>query len=284
MLNKKYEKLRFEENTMKKALIAIDTDLGSSIALRYADDIAYQIQMTLYDVHVVDPKQIGPEPGSGWVQKTWENALIESGKEEIKQFLEMEKVKLPLLKNPKILIGDRTEMLLNELRDGQYDLFLEGVPPTVNPLDFYTLLNSRLYRAMPCPVLVVKNLVSFNKVALLLEKETDSQRFISCFLNIFNGDGFEVDLIDMKIAKSQDPIIKEADASNVRLEEIKNVLVHEGVSPNALKMIHGSPDKVADIFREYGLVISSVMHRLRKSNPLIELLGRIASPILICWR
>jgi hypothetical protein len=269
---------------MKKALISINVDLGSSIALRYADNIPGRIRPALYDVHVVDPKQVGSQPGSGWVQKTWENALIESSRQEIRRFLEMEQVKLPSLKNPKIIIGDRTEALLDELRYQQYDLFLEGVPPTFNPSDFYTLLNSRLYRQMPCPVLVVKNLVSFNTVALVVEKASDPQKFISCFLNIFNAEDLKVDLIDLDMVKSEDPVVTKTDGSNTHLEELNHILVDKGIPPHALRVIHGAPnDKAADLFREYGLVVAGMRHSPRKHNPLLELLGRMASPVLLCW-
>lgn len=269
---------------MKKALISVNIDLGSSIALRYADNISGRIRPALYDVHVVDPKQAGTQPGSGWVQKTWENALIESSREEIRRFLEMEQVKLPSLKNPKILIGDRTESLLDELRHEQFDLFLEGVPPTFNPSDFHMLLNSRLYRLIPCPVLVVKNLVSFDTIALVVEKELDPQSFISCFFNIFNGKNFKVDLIHMDMIKSADPVATQTDGSGTHLQELKKILVDKGITPNALMKIRGAPnDKVADMFRTYGLVVSSLMRSPRKNNPMLELLGRIASPVLLCW-
>ncbi|MEJ2155408.1 MAG: hypothetical protein P8X96_08735 [Desulfobacteraceae bacterium] len=270
---------------MKKALIPVNIDLGSSIALRYADHISDRIQPALCDVHVVDPKQVGTQPGSGWVQKTWENALIESSREEIRQFLEMEQVKLPSLKSPKIIIGNRNDSLLDELRLEQYDLFLEGVPPTFNPSDFFTLLNSKLYRMMPCPILVAKNLVSSDTIALVVEKESDTQKFISCFLNIFNAEGLKVDLIGMDRVKSEHPVATLTDGSNAQLEELNNLLIDNGVIPNALRLIRGAPnDKVADLFREYSMVASSMMHSPRKNDPLLELLGRIPSPVFICWQ
>ena len=269
---------------MKKALIDVNIDLGGSIALRYADHISGRIRPTLYDAHVVDPKQVGTQPGSGWVRKTWENALIESSREDIRQFLEMEQVKLPSLKNPKILIGNRTESLLDELRHEQYDLFLEGVPPTFNPSDFYTLLNSRLYRLMPCPVLIVKNLVAFDTIALVVGKELTPQSLISCFLNIFNPKGLKVDLINMDMVKSEELVVTQSNGADTHLEEVKNILVGRGVTPNAQRIIRSAPnDKVANLFREYSAVVSSMIRSPRKNNPLLELLGRIASPVLLCW-
>jgi nucleotide-binding universal stress UspA family protein len=269
---------------MKKALISVDIDLGSSIALRYADNISSRIQPALYDVHVVDPKQIGSQPGSGWVEKTWENALIESSREEIRQFLEMERVKLPLLTKPKILFGNRTETLLDELRNEQYDLFMEGIPPTFNPSGFHSLLNSRLYRQMPCPVLVVKNIVSSDRIALVAERGPDPHKFISCFLDIFNAEGLKVDLIDMDMLKSEDVAAAKAGGTDNRLEELKSILADKGVVAKTLTFDGAPNENVADIFRDYGVVVSSMMRSPRKNNPLLGLLGRIASPVLICWR
>ena len=131
---------------MIKTLIPVDKDLGSSIAIRYAGDLSNRIPMSLHDIHVVESPKDGTAPGSGWVRNTWENALIESESEDIRQFLEMEKISQPLLKFPKILIGNRSEKILQELHEGQYELFLEGVVPSFNPMDFYTLIHSRLYR------------------------------------------------------------------------------------------------------------------------------------------
>ena len=269
---------------MITALISINTNLSSSIALRYAHDLSNKIDIGLYDIHVVETKQSGTSPGSGWVQKTWENALIETEREEISQFLKMEKVSLPFLKTPKILIGDRTEKLLDELQTGQYTFFLEGVLPSFNPHDFYKLVHSRLYRLMSCPVLVVKNLVPLDRAALLMDKDSDHREFIAHFLKIFGNAGFELDLIDLNFNKSGDLVVEEAKSQNTYLENATAVLAEKNISPNLSKKITGRPPKIADHLRDYGLVISTLKHKSKKNNPLIELLGRVSSPVLLFWR
>ncbi|PIP42618.1 MAG: hypothetical protein COX19_00545 [Desulfobacterales bacterium CG23_combo_of_CG06-09_8_20_14_all_51_8] len=268
---------------MIKALIPIDKDLGSSIAIRYAGDLSDRIHMSLYDVHVVDSTKAGVAPGSGWVRKTWENALTESEREEIRQFLEMEKVSRPLLKTPKMLFGNRTEKLLEELIDGQYDLFLEGAVPSFNPLDFYTLIHSRLYRQMTCPVLVVKNLVPPEKAALLVTEETDCGRFSTCLSKIFENAKINLDLIVVKFLKFGGMIQHEKKSFNDRLENAEKIFCENGVIPDSHQIIEGTPQKVSEFLRKYGLVASSLMKKQQKSDPLMELLGRMASPILICW-
>jgi len=269
---------------MITGLISINTNLGSSIALRYANELSNKIDMRLYDIHVVDAKKSGSSPGFGWVQKTWENALIESKSEEIRQFLDMEKVELPFLKTPKILIGDRTEKLLDELQTGQYAFFLEGALPSFNPNDFYRLVHSRLYRLMPCPVMIVKNLVPADNAALLLDQDSDHRDFIAQFVKIFNNARVKVDLIDLKFSKAKDLVIGETESRDLHMKNADDALKQSNVTSGAQKTIEGAPDKIAECLREYGLIISFLKHKSKKNNPMIELLGRVPSPVLIFWR
>ena len=172
---------------MLNTLLSLNADLGSSIALRYALALSSQIEMRIHGIHVVDPARLDAAPGSGWVRKTWENTLIETEKEDILRFLDVEKVDLPFLKFPKVVIGERTDKVLDELRTGEYGLFLEGVPPTTNPADFHKLVNSRLYRMIPCPVLVVKNLLTPTSAAVLLDDHTDLKGLLTSLAGIFNN-------------------------------------------------------------------------------------------------
>ncbi len=268
---------------MIKALIPIDKDLGSSIAIRYAGDLSSRVHMSLHDVHVVDITKVGIAPGSGWVRKTWENALIESEREEIQRFLEIEKVSHPLLKTPKMLFGDRTEKLLEELTDGQYDLFMEGAVPSFNPLDFYTLIHSRLYRQMTCPVLVIKNLVPPEKAAFLVTESTDCGRFSTCLAKIFENTKMSMDLVVVKFLKSGGMTLHENKSFNGCLENAEKIFLENGLRPDSHSVIEGMPQKISEFLRKYGMVASALTKKPQKSDPLMELLGRTASPTMICW-
>ncbi len=203
---------------MIKALIPVNADLKSSIALRYAKALSQRIELMLHDIHIVEADRVGPEPGSGWVRNTWENALLEAADQEIRQFLEMENLGLKRLGNSEITIGDRTEKLLETLEQGEYQLFMEGALPTFNYSDFSSLVHSRLYRAMPCPALVVKNLVPLDKVAILVENG-DVPNLISDFLNVFSSSGIEVDLIGFMPTRSGDLTVREAETPPEWLKE-----------------------------------------------------------------
>ena len=58
--------------TALKTLVAVDADLASSIAIRYACDLANRTGMQLQTIHVVEPEEQGHTPGTGWVRRTWE--------------------------------------------------------------------------------------------------------------------------------------------------------------------------------------------------------------------
>ncbi len=264
---------------MINALLFVNADLGSSIALRYARELSNQIDLRLHGIHVIDPKRLGHAPGSGWVRKTWENALIETEKEEIKRFLDVEKTDLPFLKIPKVLIGDRTDKLLDELHNGQYHLFIEGVPPTTDLADFHKLINSRLYRMLPCPVLVVKNLLTPSKAAVLLDEHTDFKRFASSFSKIFNNSKIAVDRIYLKFCKSKDLVFREADAVDIPVENFEQ---HHFTASGMAKVIEGSPKTIAQYLRDYGVVASFANPVPRKNDLMLELLSRVSSPVLVC--
>ena len=67
---------------MIKTIVSLDTNLASSIALRYACRLANLIETELHTIHVKEPDSEGSSPGSGWVRKTWEDAMLTSEQAE----------------------------------------------------------------------------------------------------------------------------------------------------------------------------------------------------------
>ena len=98
---------------MLKTLVAIEVDLASSFAIRYACDLGNLIPMELYPVYVKAPPPEVPVTGTGWVRHTWEREIVEMGKEEIQEMLASEQESCPMLQDtPGDLWGSR-------LRTGQ---------------------------------------------------------------------------------------------------------------------------------------------------------------------
>ncbi len=161
---------------MLRTLVYINADLASSIALRYTCQLEKFINMKLHFVHVEEPDQDGHAPGTGWVRRTWENTVLKTGEFEIAQLIKAEKSSCPKLSAPKMLIGNRETEILREIQNESYDLFVEGSLHSFTSKKLYDKIHSRLYRHIPCPVIIVKNLVDIEKIALIVRNDIDSKK------------------------------------------------------------------------------------------------------------
>jgi len=267
---------------MIKALMPVNTDLESSIALRYVNMLSKWISLMLHDIHVVESERVGPAPGTGWVRRTWENALIENATQEILSFIAMENVNVKRLGDSEIRIGNRTDLILESLLRLKYQLFIEGALPTFNLSNFHTRVHSRLYRSMPCPALIVKNLVDPGKMAILI-KDGAYANLISTFLNIFASSGVSVDLINYSLTQSGELIVKETNSSEKWLNDAENMIADQGLKLQNRITLEGPASEIAEYSKEYGLVAASLSRNPRKHDPELEVLAHVPTPVLICW-
>lgn len=269
---------------MLRTLVYLDADLASSIALRYACRLTQLINMKLHSVHVEEPDQEGHAPGTGWVRRTWENTLLKTGEFEIAQLIKAEKSSCPTLGAPKMLVGDRENEVLREIQRESYDLFVEGSLHSFADKKLYDKLHSRLYRHMPCPVIIVKNLVDIEKVALIVRSEIETKKLMTMFLKIFKDVSLKLDLV---YCEFQEPGQLSSDAkkeTNETLSVVKEMLVENQLPPENCLTIQGSPEEIGDALRDYGLLAFPLHHTISKRSYWFQLLGHIPSPILICWQ
>jgi hypothetical protein len=66
-----------ELSSMVKTLVAIEVDLASSFAIRYACQLGNLIQMEIHPIYVKFPSPEAPMTGVGWVRHTWEREVVE---------------------------------------------------------------------------------------------------------------------------------------------------------------------------------------------------------------
>jgi len=269
---------------MLRTLVYLDADLASSIALRYTCQLAQLVDMKLYSVHVEEPDQDGHAPGTGWVRRTWESTVLKTGEFEIAQLIKAEKASCPKLSTPKMLIGDRENEILREIQKESYDLLVEGSLHSFTAKKLYDKIHSRLYRHIPCPVIIVKNLVHIEKVALIVRNEIESKKSISMFLKIFKGAKLKLDLIFCEFQEFGHPSFNANKEINGTLSAAEEILVENKWPPENCLTIQGAPEEIADVLRDYGLVVSPLHHTISKKSNWFQLLNHIPSPILICWQ
>ncbi len=264
---------------MTRVLVFLDADLASSMALRYACQLGKLTDMELQPIHVEDAAHRGGSPGSGWVRKTWESALLETGREEITRLVEAERKGCPSLLPPKLCMGDREEELLRELEVGDYDLFVEGALYRFTSADFAAKLRSRLYRFAPCPIILVRNLVEVGKVAFLLGEEPAPQALLKAYWPLLGQAGLEMDLFYYQQGHGLLGPGPEADPQKV-LEAAREVLVQKGAQAGPGRVLEKSPERAAEVLRDYGLVVAAVSSRHRK-GPLVKLLSQSPAPCML---
>ncbi len=265
---------------MLKTLVSLNADLASSIALRYACQMASFMQLELQTIHVEEPGAEGKPLGTGWVRRSWEKAMLETGQEEISQLIQAEKTHCPPLAATKMCIGDREEEILNELRREHYDLFMEGILYTFTPTSFYKKIQSRVYRQASCPIILVKNLTSLNRVVILLGAEMDHAGVLDTFLKMFGDAKVDIDLCYYRFQQAGGTASQENPESV--LSAARKKLAAVGRTANSSRLIQESPEAAAELLGNDALVISSVQRSAHKKGPMIELLHRIHCPILFC--
>ena len=267
---------------MLKTLVTLNADLASSIALRYVCQMTDVVEMVLQTIHVEDADAEGHPPGTGWVRRTWEKTLLQSGEEEIAQLLRTERSSCPTLPPTKMVLGDHDEEIPQELERESYDLFVEGMIYHHPSTNFHQKIRSRLYRHASCPIVLVKNLVSLNRIAVILDVATDHSTVVRTFLNIFKGADIDLDLLYFSYHKDDGTISRDGTTPDGMLSHARKMLADGGRNPKSCRIIQDIPEKLDELFKDYGLAVSSVLHVTNKKSPLEDLLYRIPSPLLLC--
>lgn len=274
---------------MIKTLASLNADLASDIAFRYSNRLSQFVDMNLQAIHVEEVE--GPSPGTGWVRNTLERGLLHTAQEEISRLIKAAQSTYHSLDTPIIRVGEREHELLHEIKDGSYDLFMEGILNSFSPVNFNRRLQSALYRNAPCPILLVKNLVELNKVALLLRDNTDVSSCISTFLKIFTKPGPEVDLIHFSFAgtgsKGFIEKIENSETSSNKnagkiLEDARTMLIEDGRDLKESWIIQETPERLNEFLGDYGLVVIRMPGNPAKKSREMELLSHVPTATLLC--
>ncbi len=278
---------------MIKTLISLNADLASSIALRYCCRLAELADMKLQTIHVEETGKEGYPPGSGWVRNTWEKGLLQTAGEEISQLINSEKSSCSPLIPPIIRLGESDDELLHEIEAEPYDLYVEGILNAYNSQDFQNKVRSKLYRYVTCPILVVKNLVNPERVALLLEDNKDLEPLVNAFLKVFNQSKLTPDIIHITFQRSGksgyrekiEPSDSHGDGEpGELLIAARTMLAERDCHANESWIMRDTPKELGEILSDYGLVAACLPRRADKKNRVVELLNQVPSAAFLCKR
>jgi len=263
---------------MNKALIPVEMTLASNIALRYSCLKSKVLKIGLQPIHIEEPDNKAHSSETGWIRKSWESGLKQAGMEQVRRILQNEELDCFIMPQPIIKVGDREDLLLQELRIGDYELFIEGELSNFNTGEFRKKLRSKLYRKMPCPVLVVKNIIKSDRVAMVVDSRTDLEALIPQFCALLQEKEIDFDLC----VYSLDEFSQELQPEDI-IQKATKILAENGLTPQRSFTLLTAPEKAALSLQEYGMIASAVDRNSTRKSPLIEVLARVSCPLLLCW-
>jgi len=258
---------------MTRVLVSLDADLASSLALRYACRLAGLTAMELQPIHVEEVEGERTSPGSGWVRRTWEAALLETGREEIARLIEVERATCQgTLLPARLCVGEREDEILRELNQGDYDLFVEGALHRFTAAEFTARLRSRLYRLAPCPIALVRNLAPLERVAFLLAGDEDAARLGEAYCRLLGQAELALEVICYP-----DPQTRREPTAAV--EALRRTLAACGQEVAQVQLWETPLDQAAEGLRDYGLVVAALPRGGQRE--VSRLLGRSSATCLL---
>jgi len=264
---------------MKKALVYLDEDLPSSMALRYAAAHTGQLGMALQVIHVVEPSPRGRDD-SGRVNRSWEKKLLAEGSDEVSRLVKTENIAYVKAGEPKIVLGDKDTETLQELKGGSFALYFEGFMNGTNNTGFLDFLDAKRFQEMSCPLLIVKNLVSHENLLLLVDDEVDAEMVVSELNRLYGGlkNTLNLTVLYYRYMNAKELTFLERKEAGHQLDIVDEQLDRLGWSDPEWMCMQGQPDKAAEYMRGYGLVVT-VFPAGR--NRRAELLACLTNPVLL---
>lgn len=263
---------------MHDVLIALQTDLASSIALRFMCQMEKFGKFNAQAVHVPDLDKDGHPPAVGWVHKIWEDEIVGKAREDIAKLIQKENIIPDKLLSPIVLLGERDQVIQSELHHKTYDIFMEGLLHSFEPDMFFIKLDSDFYQNLLCPILMVKNLVKLDRGVQVVGTPETISLLLPWFYKFWKDQPLKVELLICQFENQAENItILEND--NQLVSEIENGGLGDRTAPYTIKTAKGSAKMLASLVRDQALVMSFVPKR--KDN-MAHLLAMSPCPILFC--
>jgi hypothetical protein len=266
---------------MIRTLVSVYPDLSSVIAMNYACLLSRIIDMGIQPIFVKEPESDADVPGVGWVRRTWENSLLGMERDAVDQLVETERSHCANLARPQVVVGNRDDTILSNLMRGRYDLFVEGSVASYERSELQQRIESKLYRNLPCPVIIARNLIELHKVLVLFDDEVNVDKLLLAMNNLFSGVRLNFDLLYCSLLGSGSSVepIEKAEGVFSAADEI---LDRQGWTPENRLALRGTPQGLVRQIEDYSLIVTGLPQGVTSANGLVQLLGDSPSPILLC--
>jgi hypothetical protein len=259
---------------MIKTLVAIEVDLASSMAIRYACQLGNMMNMELHPVYVKAPPPEEPTVGTGWVRRTWEREMVAAGKEEIQEMLASEADTCPTLQEPRVIYGDRDYELLKVVEHEPYGLYVEGAPYPFTPVNIQRRLHSKFYQRLNAPLIWLRVLKKLDQALLVCPDPAATRAVVAAFHKIWEGCPTPVKLAVVSGGSSE--------ALTQAVEQGRDQLTAGGCSAAVLEVAAAEGwGPAPEATRDFGLVAVALEKGIKKESPKLQWLSQIKAPLLL---
>jgi hypothetical protein len=257
---------------MIKTLVAIEVDLASSMAIRYACQLGNMTHMELHPVYVKAPPPEEPTVGTGWVRRTWEREMVAAGKEEIQELLASEADVCPMLQEPRVIYGDRDYELLKIAEHEPFDLYVEGAPYPFTPANIHRRLHTKFYQRLAAPLIWLRVLKKLSQALLVCPDPAGTRAVVAAFTKIWEGCPTPVQLV----AAGPSEALAQAVAQG------RDTLAAAGCSASVLEAAAAPGWGPAPATtRDFGLVAVALEKGVKKESLQLQWLSQIKAPLLL---
>jgi hypothetical protein len=263
---------------MFKTLVAIEVDLASSMAIRYACELGNLIPMELYPVYVKAPPPEVPATGTGWVRHTWEQEIVELGKEEIHEMLASEQESCPLLQEPRVIYGDRDHELVKIESQESFDLYLEGAPYPFNPANIQRRLHAKFYQKLACPLIWLRVLRKIHQALVVCPDLAGARAVLPAISKLWAGCAIPLHLALAPKEGAGGP-------GDVLRDEARKALTAMAAVGCAVEMKQvadwssGGPAPAE--LQDYGLVAVALNRDVKKDHVRLQWLAQVKNPLML---
>lgn len=263
---------------MTKTLVAIEVDLASSMAIRYACDLGKLFPLELYPVYVKAPPPEVPVTGTGWVRHTWEREIVAMGREEIQEMLASEQETCPRLQEPRVIYGDRDYELLKLVTQEPFDLYVEGAPFPFNPLNIQRRLHSKFYQKLACPLIWLRVLRKIHQAMVVCPDLIGAQIALRAINKLWTDCPVPLHLALPPAAGDGGP----GDAVRQEAQNAMETLAAAGCTVEVMEVADWSAGGPAPaLLKDYGLVALALEREVKKDHIRLQWLAQVKNPLML---
>ena len=247
--------------------------LAASRAIRFACQLGNFIEMEIHPVYIKEALPQVMSIGAGWARHSWDKDMEEQGKAEISEMLYSEIDYCPVLKESRVVYGDREAELARVMEQEPFDLYIDGERFAWTPHTLYKKLHSRLLQRAGVPIGLTRVLRRLEDLLVLCLDLPGLQAMAGQLPRLWAGCSLPVSLA---LPVGADQALQEEAART------RDALQGVGCRAALKEDFPYFPEPPGDEFlRQFGVVALALEKGIKKDNPALHWLCEVKVPLLL---